>query len=164
MQPPGTVQNWRQPVTVVRTNFTSSDCTLFMKQEHHEQTETADAPSDRILPTLKLPAARPPCESPAGTAWRRGGDYARPHRVIRSHPRRRGALFKTGNRPVSDRGRRQGIRRRLELSQPFPAPFPTPSPSRTSFTFPASCCSVNGLDRNSTSSPAPSLSRNVSSV
>jgi len=113
-------------------NCTSGTGTLSESVELHEQTGAPDAPSDRILSALKLRTARPPCEGPAGTTWRRGRYHPRSHRVVRGHPRRRLALFKTGNRPVPDRGRDQGVRRRLSSISPCPySPRPSlPSPCR----------------------------------
>ena len=135
-------------------------------------TDTRNESANRILPAVKLRAARPPCEGPVSAPWRRRRYRARPHRIVRNHARRRDPLFKTGNRTVPD-GRRNS-RVCCELSKPQPVgilpsgagrPQPRPpSPSMTSFTLPASCWRVKGLDRNSTSSPAPSLSRKVSSV
>ena len=119
-----------------RPNCPSGTGTLPESVKHGEQTGAPDAPSDRILLALTLRTERPPCEGPTGTPWHRGRYHARPHRIILGTARRRRALFKTGNRPVPDRGRGQGVRRRLNSISPRPY---SPRPS-----LPSSCLQAAG--------------------
>ena len=94
-----------------------------------QQTGAPDAPSDRILPTLKLRTPRPRCEGPAGTAGHRWAPlgtaghrwaplgiaghrcryHPRSNGIFRGHPRRHGAVLKTKT-PGPVRRRNPGFR------------------------------------------------------